>query len=320
MAAGATISATEALTTAMSLGAWDFYGLRASDLLLGRAPFAPPQVLDTACTSSAAQDEAEIWLRSWLGLAPDAPVGVLTTTLQSDLRLQRGTLLLRLGHFDEGKGDLEALRVATTSDPLAQYQLALYFRDVGLYRSSIIAASALWRLSPAGSLPELPTFIGCLAYPMYYRDLVEQEAAAQDLNALFVYALLRQESLFEGYATSFAAAHGLMQVIPPTGAYIAQQLAWPPGYETPDLYRPMVSVRFGTWYLAEQRDLLDDNLFGAMAAYNGGPGNALHWWESVDKDPDLFVERIGFRETRTYVRVIREHYARYRWLYGGGSE
>ena len=121
-----------------------------------RAPFAPPPMLDTTCTAAAAQDEAETWLRSWLGLAPGAPVGALTTTLQSDLRLQRGTLLLRLGHFDEGKADLEALRVATVGDPLAQYQLALYFRDVGLYRSSIIAASALWRLSPAGALPELP--------------------------------------------------------------------------------------------------------------------------------------------------------------------
>jgi soluble lytic murein transglycosylase len=155
---------------------------------------------------------------------------------------------------------------------------------------------------------------------LYYRDLVEREAAAQDLNPLFVYALLRQESLFEGYATSFAAAHGLMQVIPPTGAYIAQQLAWPPDYETRDLYRPMVSVRFGSWYLAEQRDLLEGNLFGALAAYNGGPGNALRWWETANADLDLFVESIDFRETRTYVRVIREHYARYRWLYGGRGE
>lgn len=320
LGAGATLSATEALSAAVSLGPWDFYGLRAADLTQARAPFAPPTMLDTSCTSGAAQDEAETWLRSWLNLAPDAPVSALTTTLKSDLRLQRGSLLLRLGHFDEGKADLETLRVAFVGDPLAQYQLALYFRDVGLYRSSIIAASALWRLSPAGDLPELPAFIGCLAYPMYYRDLVEREAATQDLNALFVYALLRQESLFEGYATSFAAAHGLMQVIPPTGAYIAQQLAWPPDYETQDLYRPMVSVRFGTWYLAEQRDLLEGNLFGAMAAYNGGPGNSLRWWEIAGEDPDLFVESIGFRETRTYVRVIREHYARYRWLYGGRGE
>ena len=44
------------------------------------------------------------------------------------------------------------------------------------------------------------------------------------------------------------------------------------------------------------------------------------WWDAAGEDPDLFVETIGFRETRTYVRVIREHYARYRWLYRESGE
>jgi soluble lytic murein transglycosylase len=106
-----------------------------------------------------------------------------------------------------------------------------------------------------------------------------------------------------------------MQVIPSTGAQIASSLGWPPDYETRDLYRPMVSVRFGVWYLATQRNQLD-NLFAAMAAYNGGPGNAAWWWEMAEGDEDLFAELIGFSETRLYVRLIREHYAKYAWLYG----
>jgi soluble lytic murein transglycosylase len=205
--------------------------------------------------------------------------------------------------------------VATADDPLAQYRLALAYRDVGLYRSSIIAAATVWRLSPAQSLSQMPRFLGCLVYPTYYSEIVEQEASEQDIGPLFVYALLRQESLFEGYATSFAAAHGLMQVIPPTGAYIADALDWPPGYETVDLYRPMVSVRFGVWYLAEQLELLDGNLFAAMAAYNGGPGNALRWWNLAGGDQDLFVELIAFEETWRYVRLIYEHYNAYALLY-----
>jgi len=223
--------------------------------------------------------------------------------------------LLRLGRFDEGRAELEALREATVYDALTQYRLALYFRDIGLYRSSIIAASTVWRLSPVVDIRELPRFIGCLAYPTYYADLVEPEANARGLDPLFVYALLRQESLFEGAATSYAAAHGLMQVIPSTGAQIAATLQWPPDYKTADLYRPHVSVRFGVWYLAQQRDYLDGNLFAALAAYNGGPGNAGRWWQAAGADQDLFVELISLTETRTYVERIREHYARYRWLY-----
>jgi soluble lytic murein transglycosylase len=60
---------------------------------------------------------------------------------------------------------------------------------------------------------------------------------------------------------------------------------------------------------------IDNNLFAAMAAYNGGPGNAAVWWEAAERDEDLFIELISFRETGLYVRLIREHYAKYRWLY-----
>ena len=95
----------------------------------------------------------------------------------ADPRLERGTLLLTLGYFDAGRAELESLRIAYTNDPFAQYTLALYYRDIGLYRSSIIAASALWRLSPSHSLETLPRFIGGLIYPIYYQDLLEEQAA-----------------------------------------------------------------------------------------------------------------------------------------------
>jgi len=312
---GETLSATQVLSQAISLDAWGFYGLRAADLLDGREPFAWTENTLITCDSPREQIEAETWLAGWLELESTETLANLPADLLENPHLRAGTLLLRLGHFDEGRAELETLREATIDDALTQYRLALYFRDIGLYRSSILAASAVWRLSPAQTIQELPRFIGCLIYPTYYSDLVEQEATRLGLDPLFVYALLRQESLFEGYATSYAAAHGLMQVIPPTGAQIAQALNWPPGYETVDLYRPMVSVRFGTWYLAQQRDRIDGNLFAAMAGYNGGPGNSERWWHNAGKDQDLFAELIGFYETRIYIRRIYEHYAKYKWLY-----
>ncbi|HOU12314.1 MAG TPA: tetratricopeptide repeat protein [Anaerolineae bacterium] len=315
--AGNVVSATDVLSAATALGPWDFYGLRAADLLKGRDPFSPTGAPVTPCGSAAEQAAAETWLAGWLGLESSAGLATLPPELLDNVFLRRGTLLLRLGHFDEGRADLEALREATVGNALTQYQLALYFRDIGLYRSSIIAASTVWRLSGAPPIQEAPRFLGCLIYPTYYGELVESEAAARNLSPLFVYALLRQESLFEGYATSYAAAHGLMQVIPPTGQEIYNALGWPPGYSTRDLYRPMVSVRYGVWYLARQRDYIDGNLFAGMAAYNGGPGNSMRWWTAANADQDLFVELIGFAETRTYVERIREHYARYAWLYRG---
>jgi soluble lytic murein transglycosylase len=219
------------------------------------------------------------------------------------------------------------LRRDTATDLRAQYQLAIFFRDLGLYRSSILAAEAAIRLSPAPSVFDAPPFLARLAYPTYYADLVLPEAEANDLDPLLLFALIRQESLFEGFATSFAFAQGLMQIIPSTGQSIANSLGWP-DYATADLYRPFISVKFGSWYLARQRDRFDGLLYPALSAYNGGPGNAQRWLdrtfaacpdEATDDDCpldyDLFAEIIHLRETRLYIRQIKKHFSVYQYLY-----
>jgi soluble lytic murein transglycosylase len=231
-------------------------------------------------------------------------------------RLQRGQELWRLGRFLEAKTELEALRRDTVSDALSQYQLALEYRELGLYRSSILCAGQVIALSPVTRTFDAPSFVLKLAYPSAYQDLVLHEAELTGLDPLLILSLIRQESLFESVATSSASAQGLMQVIPPTGAQIAAELDWPPGYENADLYRPYVSLRFGTYYLAKQRDRFEGRIDVALAAYNGGPSNAQRWLERAGDDPDRFLEEITFSETRLYLQRILEHYAAYRMLYG----
>lgn len=110
-----------------------------------------------------------------------------------------------------------------------------------------------------------------------------------------------------------------MQIIPSTGGQIVSQLGWPPNYDEQDLYRPDVSVAFGVHYLAKNRDLLDGDLYAALAAYNGGPGNALEWKRLAGEDPDLFLETVRFEETRNYIRNIYEIYVIYKRLYGAAE-
>jgi soluble lytic murein transglycosylase len=316
LAAGQPVSATAAFSQAVGISPTAYYGLRAADLLADpAAEVFRPQAYAPAPHPDAGRDSAEIWLAGWLGLPSASGLGQLSTELEADPRLQRGLTLWHLGLRDEAKTELEALRRATVSDALTQYRLALLFRDIGLYRSSILAAANLIRLSPAASPLEAPPFLGRLAYPTYYEDLILSNALTEGLPPLVVFPQIRQESLFEGFATSWAYAHGLMQVIPSTGAAIASQLAWPPDYDTEDLYRPLVSVRFGTHYLAEQRDRFEGRMDVALAAYNGGPGNAARWLEAAGSDPDMFLELITLGETRLYLERIREQYAVYSALY-----
>jgi soluble lytic murein transglycosylase len=126
---------------------------------------------------------------------------------------------------------------------------------------------------------------------------------------------MRQESLFEGFVVSEAGARGLMQIIPATGQDIVARLGWPPNYSDADLYRPLVSVKLGLSYLATQRDEFGGDLFVALAAYNGGPGNAYTWQSLVNGDPDLFVEVVRLDETHTYLMRIYEIFDIYRRLY-----
>jgi soluble lytic murein transglycosylase len=319
LAEGEAETGRDALEAAVAAAPDQYYGLRAAELASDASlPSPPPD--DAPQQDADSRAEAEAWLADWLGLASaegsPQDLGKLSPRLAADGRLQRGRELWRLDRFQQAKAELEALRAETYSDALDQYQLARAYADLGLYRSSILCAWRVIHLSPVTETLDAPRFILELAYPIYYENLVLENAQRTGLDPLLIFSLIRQESLFESLATSSASAQGLMQVIPPTGAEIAGELGWPPDYATPDLYRPYVSLRFGTYYLAKQRDRFDGRIDAALAGYNGGPFNAQRWLERAGEDRDLFLETITFDETHLYVRRIQEHLAVYQALYG----
>ena len=295
-----------------------YYSIRADDLLNGRTPFQPPARTVFEFDEATELAEAEAWLRATFGYTQDGPLYPLSATLEADPRLIQGRELMIVSAstsaYEEAENEFEALRQAYEDDPLATYQLAIFFRDLGLYKLSINTAATLI-VSSGQPTAEVPGYIARLRYPAYYKDLVLPNAALYELDPLLVFSLIRQESLFEGFATSYAAAQGLMQIIPDTGEWIATQLAWP-NYQNSDVYRPYVNVTFGTYYLRFVLDSLDGLPYAALAGYNGGPGNAAQWVSLSGPDLDLFIETITFEETQLYVRRIYEQYAVYRAIYG----
>jgi soluble lytic murein transglycosylase len=298
---------------AAGLDGQGYYTLRARQVVSETAPFERP---DEISLHFDATDRlfAEAWLREQLQIEDIASPGTLSAELADDGRLLRGQKLWRLGLREEAKRELESLRFDYRNDPLASYQLAIFFSELGLYRSSILAAESVMR-ELGVNVFEVPVFLGRLAYPTYYSDLVIAEAEKYDSDPLLQFALIRQESLFESFATSSAVAQGLSQVIPDTGAYIAQRLSWP-DFENEDLYRPYVGITFGAYYLNQQLDAFDDNVAVALSAYNGGPGNASRWYAEAPDDLDEFLETVDFAETRLYIKRIYAGHAIYRFLYG----
>ncbi|MDQ3996765.1 MAG: lytic transglycosylase domain-containing protein, partial [Gemmatimonadota bacterium] len=176
-------------------------------------------------------------------------------------------------------------------------------------RAMQLARRALTRGAPA----DARTYR--LLYPFGYEDLVRAEAKARQVDPALVAALIRQESNFEPRAVSRVGAAGLMQIMPEVG----RKLATAHGFTTwkdPLLRQPEVNVQLGTAHLATLLRQYRD-VGHALAAYNAGSGRVARWLtKRGTEDPEVFVERIPFTETRDYVRIVQRNRAIYGALYG----
>ena len=300
-----------------------YYSERARDLLVERAPFTPPISSNLTPDLTTERKDADSWVRLTFKLPADTDLSGLGT-LSTDPRIIRGTELWGLGLYEDARLEFEDLRseLESNKDAVGSYQLTNYLLDLGLYRSAVFAARQVLTLAGLDEHTEsmmAPPYFSHVRYGLYYSDLVTPDAQTNGFDPLFIFSVIRQESLFEGFINSNAGARGLMQIVPSTGAQIVSQLGWPVNYNDKDLYRPNVSVAFGTHYLGKNRDLLGGDLYAALAAYNGGPGNSLEWKKLSGNDPDLFLESVRFDETRTYIRNIYEIYVIYKRLYGAAE-
>lgn len=157
-------------------------------------------------------------------------------------------------------------------------------------------------------------------YVIEHDHLITKAATAQGLNPLLVAAVVKVESGFDERARSPKGARGLMQVMPDTGAWVAQQLHWPDFH--PDmLYDPERNLAIGTWYLRHLTNLFNGNLVTALAAYNAGQTRVQQWlneqrWDGREETMD----DIPFSETRLYVRRVLGTLDTYVWLYGGAEQ
>lgn len=155
-----------------------------------------------------------------------------------------------------------------------------------------------------------------LVYPFPYRSLVLREAAANGLDPFLVAGLIRQESMFNTNARSPAGAVGLMQVMPRTGTSVARVVGIN-AFQPSRLTDPGINLRIGSRYLADQIRSHNGRLVDAIAAYNAGSQRVTRWKAFPEyRDPELFIERIPFQETRDYVKVVQQNARIYRELYG----
>ncbi|MDD3182275.1 MAG: transglycosylase SLT domain-containing protein [Alphaproteobacteria bacterium] len=200
------------------------------------------------------------------------------------------------------------------------------------------AEAELRRLSPQGDLDKQQAMLALADYvPMpalalklahlskegeagsaLYPLLPWQPKEGFQVDRALLFALARQESLFETDAVSARGAQGLMQLMPKTAQGLARgqdRTAKLQPLDTEKLFDPAYNMALGQKYVKYLASLprIGNNLVLLLAAYNGGPGKTMNWAESrQNTDPLLFLESIPFRETRNYVARVLPHYWAYR--------
>ena len=150
-------------------------------------------------------------------------------------------------------------------------------------------------------------------YPAPYDVAVETEAKRRNVPVALIYAVMRQESAFRPQVISPARAVGLMQIIPPTAARIAEEIG--AEYQPDAMNSPSTNIEFGTYYLRRLLDMFGNRYELAAASYNAGPHAVTNWLRAGENLPlDVFVATIPYEETRNYVYRVMGNYARYAYL------
>jgi soluble lytic murein transglycosylase len=194
-----------------------------------------------------------------------------------------------------------ALQDVTNVQRIQASQLA---EDWGWY------AQAIAQLGRAADLDDV-----ALRYPRPYADLVAHASSLTDVPADWLFAVMRQESLFRADAVSRANAQGLMQLQPATASAVASR--WHVMLNGPNaLFDPATAVTLGAAHLRELLNQYDGRIALALAAYNAGAAPITRWQPTHLMDADIWIENIGYGETRDYVERVLEHIVAFHWARG----
>jgi soluble lytic murein transglycosylase-like protein len=212
-----------------------------------------------------------------------------------------GRRALALAQVEEdGRAERELLSLSGSADgALARGILALASR----------ARMPALSMRLAGALFPGATFDGAL-YPV----APWTPPGGFRVDRALIYALIRQESAFNPMAKSWAGARGLMQLMPRTAGFVAQDRRYRSSKRT-HLFRPEVNLELGQKYiemlLADPK--INGDLFQLAVAWNGGPGNLSKWLRRTDhgNDPLLFIEGIPSKETRIFIERVLANL----WIY-----
>lgn len=148
-----------------------------------------------------------------------------------------------------------------------------------------------------------------ILFPRPFKSKISKSSSTMD--PFLPLSLIRQESGFNVKAKSRVGARGLMQLMYPTARSLASKI------RKTDLFNPNINIRLGTKYLKKLLKKYDQNLVYTLAAYNAGEHRVKKWKGSLFDDSSILhnIERIPYKETRKYVKLIFRNLFYYKGMY-----
>ncbi len=193
-------------------------------------------------------------------------------------------------------------------DPRSLRHISRTYAECGRDDRAIDAALRALRLHPDRPPAELLR----LAFPRSHLGTISRHSTPLGLDPALVLAVIHKESRFQEKVRSRAGARGLMQIMPATGRLLSRDRR----FKADRLYDPVLSIDFGTRFLARLLDEFDQSWPQALAAYNAGPARVRQWLNERRSraDDDFFLEEIFIPETKRYIMVVMQNYYQYRRL------
>lgn len=240
---------------------------------------------------------------------------------QNQETIRRVTSLLSLGLKDEASCEIEEL----------VFEKGNHYRN--LTKSLLQYSSGDWlqAIQRFGKLPRsfrhtLPVGLERLLFPRAYTEFVKKFSKKLHLDSDLIYAIIRQESVFNPKAISPVGARGLMQLMPSTARLEAKRLGR--GYVSRSRRREMIrnarhrkrlldvetNLTLGVHHVRSLMQKFQSPVF-VLTSYNASPSATKRWRKKLlGKDMLAFIERIPYKETNAYVKLVMRNYFYYkRW-------
>ena|SRR6056297_997266 len=138
-------------------------------------------------------------------------------------------------------------------------------------------------------------------FPLNYNQEINSISQEMKIDPSFIAAVIKLESNFNEIALSHSGAFGLMQLMPDTANWLAEQLFIQGSWRD-----PINNIKLGAFYLQKLQTDFNQDVHHALNAYHMGPTRLK----------EVLASNENFKKTN-YTKRIKLYHLAYRILYDG---